>query len=1077
MKKIITAIGIIAMQMCWAQDEDFLPKIVPSSPQATELGRYGNVPVGMFTGSPNVNLNIYTLEEAGISIPVNMTYTSNGVQVDGVAKQLGIDWNLITGGVISRQINDLDDLQFPFYTVNAIDLCEPNSPEAATIASATVDTEKDIFSFNFLGNSGKFYFDGNNIIQITPSNIKIERLAAPNNATPKFKITDTNGTEYYFGGTNAVEQSWNRSHCGGVVPPSLDDTAWYLTKIKTVQGQEAILTYAEESFQYIQSYYQTAVSTGNFSLSTASLQTPCYNELRHEVPFLQEIIINDKKIKFNYQKIDTNSSESKQLISMEVYNTTSNMLKKFTFNYDIFTLPSVYSNWRNSYTNADEKHIFLKNVEELAPAINEKITRYSFDYYSPELIPPRHSFAKDIYGYFNGAFNTNIISNNIPVNTSNMFYNAFKNVGSNRSPNLAYTGNGMLKNIYYPTKGRTEFIYEPNSIVKDKLITPGPTGIASFAVSETVGYNSEHYSDPFTVPNNVIATLSAVAWRDCGEDDPVHPPQVLAYVINASTGSIIKSLFANETPADTTVPLEPGITYKIKLKVSRPCLGANANLVGPAAPPYTIKVNEPVGGVRVSKTLDYDNNGNIQIKKYYYGTLDNLEMSSGILSTIDPSVVWNIDEFERPGQTNIYTMYSSPKTSLFSLDGYSIMYPSVIESFGENFEKGGVHHKFKANQEILPLADCGGMIRGVAFTNSFLTGAETGKYALRKNGNNFVILSAEESYYSQNSSFDHSIENYLSRLISYKPSESSGGSGGGTGSGGDPAISLYAVNRYFLRSQFHFLFSKRSTIYDLNGQNPVKTETQYFYNNPSHYQLTAEKTIHPDNTSSESSSNEKTYSYAYEKGNQLLIDKNMVGIPLETVTTQTNGSTTKTLSKTETKYPTSLPTAETGSLVLPMSVLSYDIPNNTTDTEVKYDKYDVKGNLLQYTTKAGVPVAIVWGYNQTQPIAKVEGATYDQLANSGLISAIVSASDNDASDSSTEGAFRDALDSFRNNPGLSGYQITTITYNPLIGVTSMTPPSGIREVYIYDSFNRLKEIRENDATGNILKEFNYNYKP
>jgi len=66
------------------------------------------------------------------------------------------------------------------------------------------------------------------------------------------------------------------------------------------------------------------------------------------------------------------------------------------------------------------------------------------------------------------------------------------------------------------------------------------------------------------------------------------------------------------------------------------------------------------------------------------------------------------------------------------------------------------------------------------------------------------------------------------------------------------------------------------------------------------------------------------------------------------------------------------------------------------------------------------------------------------------------------------------LNSFRNS--LSNNQITTYTYDPLIGVRSITPPSGIREVYLYDSANRLKEIRENSQTGNLLKEFKYNYK-
>ncbi|SDQ40737.1 hypothetical protein SAMN05421664_1488 [Chryseobacterium soldanellicola] len=270
-------------------------------------------------------------------------------------------------------------------------------------------------------------------------------------------------------------------------------------------------------------------------------------------------------------------------------------------------------------------------------------------------------------------------------------------------------------------------------------------------------------------------------------------------------------------------------------------------------------------------------------------------------------------------------------------------------------------------------------------------------------------------------------------------------------------------------SRFTYLQSQITTDY-LNG-NPVVSSTQYFYTNPAHYQLTLKESTTPDGVVLK-----KLYQYAHEKGNQLMIDKNMVGMPLETNTTQTINGATKTLSKTETIYPTSIPTTQAGNLVLPLSVKSYDIQNNTSSTEVTYDKYDSKGNLQQYTTKDGVSVTIIWGYNNIQPIAKVEGATYDQLVNSGLISAIVSASDLDAANPANEAALITALDSFRNNSALSGYQVSTYTYDPLIGVTSITPPSGIREVYLYDTANRLKEIRESNATGKLLKEFKYNYK-
>jgi hypothetical protein len=270
-------------------------------------------------------------------------------------------------------------------------------------------------------------------------------------------------------------------------------------------------------------------------------------------------------------------------------------------------------------------------------------------------------------------------------------------------------------------------------------------------------------------------------------------------------------------------------------------------------------------------------------------------------------------------------------------------------------------------------------------------------------------------------------------------------------------------------SWFGYLKSQTSTDY-LNGKE-LKTTTIYFYDNPNHYQLTKAETSFPDGNF-----DSKIFNYAYEKNNQKLIDANMVGIPLETIILK-NG---KALSKTETIYPTSLPTSQTGSLLLPLSVQSIRVntinlisapTGEVKDNEVTFDKYDSKGNILQYSVKTEVPTTIIWGYNQTQPIAKIEGATYAQVEP--YIADIISKSNSDA-DYVSEQTLITALDTFRNNSNLSGYQITTYSYDPLIGVTSITPPSGIREIYHYDSANRLDKVT--DVNGNILKEYTYHYK-
>jgi YD repeat-containing protein len=57
---------------------------------------------------------------------------------------------------------------------------------------------------------------------------------------------------------------------------------------------------------------------------------------------------------------------------------------------------------------------------------------------------------------------------------------------------------------------------------------------------------------------------------------------------------------------------------------------------------------------------------------------------------------------------------------------------------------------------------------------------------------------------------------------------------------------------------------------------------------------------------------------------------------------------------------------------------------------------------------------------------------------------------------------------------LTNSLVTTYTYKPLIGMTSQTDPNGVTTYYEYDSFGRLKFIK--DDKGNMLKKYEYHYK-
>jgi hypothetical protein len=131
------------------------------------------------------------------------------------------------------------------------------------------------------------------------------------------------------------------------------------------------------------------------------------------------------------------------------------------------------------------------------------------------------------------------------------------------------------------------------------------------------------------------------------------------------------------------------------------------------------------------------------------------------------------------------------------------------------------------------------------------------------------------------------------------------------------------------------------------------------------------------------------------------------------------------------------------------------------DRKITYDRYNDYGNLEQYTLENGTPVSIVWGYNGQYPIVKVEGKTYNEIE-SWATSLIQSSNNNSLTPSSFDFLITTPL-------VFTGY-----VYEPLVGITAIVQSNGIKELYEYDTFGRLKTIK--DGTGNILKSVDYHYK-
>lgn len=136
----------------------------------------------------------------------------------------------------------------------------------------------------------------------------------------------------------------------------------------------------------------------------------------------------------------------------------------------------------------------------------------------------------------------------------------------------------------------------------------------------------------------------------------------------------------------------------------------------------------------------------------------------------------------------------------------------------------------------------------------------------------------------------------------------------------------------------------------------------------------------------------------------------------------------------------------------------------------KVTKLNYYNTVLETQDKNGQYTSYINGYNNAYAIAVIKGAKYDDIKDIPSILPAITASNN-----ADENTLITKLDQLRNDPLLTNYQITAYTYKPSVGISTVTPPSGIRENYLYDSSNRLATVK--DINGNILKEYRYNYIP
>ncbi|CAM3049910.1 hypothetical protein DRF59_16280 [Chryseobacterium flavum] len=1063
-------------------------KIFPSTPETYSAFKAGDFPVDYRTGKLNISIPLHTISaKYGVSIPINLTYNTGGIKVDETSSTVGLGWALSIPNSISVEVHGKEDANsssrwFPsnIYDYQFIDPVNLGSltgdllVKMQAIKDDVVDTEPDIYHYNLPTVSGSFVRDTDGNFHTIPyEDIKISYSDSEN----RFTIIDPKGIVYTLKVGNSLTAL--------STSPFAYRASFLLETIKLPNNEvitfkyEKNMSYKSVTHGYTDIYYPIPTAIDHCVAGQKDIHTATTNRYIDKLP--TEIIYNNETVKFNYTNIINGISGRKDVFTDTPENTyaldeisvTDNLnnktIRQLKLVHDYFTSQLITTDYR-------KYRLKLLRVDNLL-----ENSKYSFGY-NEENLPVIGSYGQDIWGYSNGKGESASLIPNMH------YFNKDYTEGSDRNVDPMYTQAYILKKITYPTGGSSSFVYENNTIW-GKLVIPKK--------QETIyGYINNSYTNDQNEYDQILMTTPSSEYfyfdvspinpdeqiwveflNSCSNQTPNEIPENgssmgIAY-LDEFVNNQWKTLSTFSGP-DSSGPLTGSVFFQNpqapkRIRVKR--MGNCSVTLKISKIKYVKEIsnqNNVVGGLRIKSIDDFDGITTYTKRKFQYhnptlaGEQSSASLASPLkfLSTIPREV-------EHEGKSLLCNMYSLSADQAInsSLLGKDVVnYEYVTE---HTLGKGKKVYQFIAEENQMDLSTIGNGFNPFRFTNKNLINekfyAENGTSPLKEVIYNYTLTYAKNALSSNSYGNPLMIAPYGKiTMIDRNVSTASGG-----------FYSTQVLESYPVESGKNILTEMITQDY-INGNTiTTKVNSEYSLSDiQKPINLIKQSTILPDGFSTGT-----TYSYAHEKSNQLMIEKNMIGIPLETVSTQTIGSAVKTLSKTSTTYPVSQTEAntKTSGFVLPTSVLSYDLQNlSTARTEVSYDKYDAKGNILQYTTKEGVPVAIVWGYNNTQPIAKVEGATYDQLVSLGVITAIVDASNADALNPAQEGALITALDTFRKNTGLSGYQISTYTYNPLIGVTSITPPSGIRESYIYDTANRLEKVV--DVNGNVLKEMKYNYK-
>lgn len=457
--------------------------VVPPSPEAAGLGRYGEIPVSLSTGTASFEVPIYELVSGSLKVPIKLTNHTAGVKVNDISSSVGSGWSLQAGGVITRAMKGglWDDCASGYLNQVIPEQSDANNFYCflgnLNTTKEYVDGMPDDFFYNINNLSGKFLYNSRTTANqnITPipityphTALKIEWINQLN-----FRVTDTDGTVYKFEDLEKtfLAQTGRTNPCS---PTYI--SAWYLTQIISPNKIDIItFTYTPPVRVNTSRIWSTTLAkeVNHFGSKTF---TYSYANQQNDINsiMLSEINYKNGKVTFSYvnDRQDQGDADAKRLTRITIYQKdasgNTNELKHFSLNHSYFICADGRSQVDQPTSNVTGhtgsfllKRLRLDSVVETAPD-NSSLPPHTFDYYEDQPLAIYGALAQDYWGYSNNATaNTNLLLWNTDFTRTEEPGPIY---GANCRPNFDYAVSGALKRITYPTKGYGDFFYESNSI-------------------------------------------------------------------------------------------------------------------------------------------------------------------------------------------------------------------------------------------------------------------------------------------------------------------------------------------------------------------------------------------------------------------------------------------------------------------------------------------------------------------------------------------------------------------------------------------------------------------------------------